>query len=125
MDQPTDLNMKMLHKCTPIAALPAVEQITALPRGLVVADEIALEYSNYCNWALKGYEAPKLTNEQRESLIALDKQFDEMSHPDSRLWTEDAMKSRPKWDEVRAERTMYFMPSSGRFSCLGTTILLS
>jgi hypothetical protein len=106
MSELTRLNMIQLEIVVRIAALPADQQIAALPRGVVVADEIALDFDNYCQWALKGCDAPELTDEQRTRLISLDGLFDDMTRRrKAKLWTEDAMRTRPEWAAVREEAT--------------------
>lgn len=97
-----ELNMIQLEQVVRVAALPAFRQLESFPDGVVVADEIALDFDNWCKWALDGFDAPSLTDEQRSSLAALDSRFDRMSgehNPD--LWTDDALQCRPEWDEVR------------------------
>ncbi|MGD9723761.1 MAG: hypothetical protein AB7U76_21200 [Pirellulales bacterium] len=99
----TGLNLKQLELAVRIAALPAAEQIARL-KGWAVADEIALDFDNWCRWALEGAGAPELTNEQRASLIALDHRFDQMSgEHNAELWTDHALRSRPEWAEVRRD----------------------
>jgi hypothetical protein len=100
----TYLNMLQLEHVVRIAALPAIRQIESFPPGVVVADEIALDFDNWCHWALEGFAAPQLTTEQRSSLISLDTLFNNMSaEQNDDLWTEDALHHRPEWDHVRDE----------------------
>jgi hypothetical protein len=104
MSELTDMNMIQLEKVVRIAALPGDQQIAILPKGVVVADEIALDFDNWCRWALNGSEAPTLTDEQRSCLASLDQRLEEMSgEHNAELWTEDALRIRPEWDEVRRE----------------------
>jgi hypothetical protein len=100
----TRLNMIQLEKSVRVASLPADRQFESFPRDVDIPFEIADEFSNWCRWALGGVDAPQLTNEQRSCLIALDRRFDEMSgEENAHLWTEDALRCRPEWDEAREE----------------------
>jgi hypothetical protein len=100
----TALNMIQLEQAVRVAALPAYRQIESFPQGVVVADEIALDFDNWCKWVLGGKDAPPLTNEQRSSLISLDSRLSKMSgEHNADLWTEDALRCRPEWDDVRDE----------------------
>src|SRR6188768_2927299 len=96
-DNYTALGMIQLKLTVRAAALPACRQIENYPSFCVVADEIVLDYGNWCSWALNGHQAPQLTSEQRASLTALDEQMTAMSNehnPD--LWTDEALQSNPK-----------------------------
>lgn len=98
------LNMIQLKKAVRVAALPAHRQIESFPPSVDIPFEIADEFDNWCRWALRGAHAPQLTDQQRSALIALDKRLDEMSGEEhAELWSEDALRSRPEWDEVRDE----------------------
>src|SRR5262245_19050749 len=98
----TRLSMIQLKNVVRVAALPAYRQVESFPDGVVVADEIALDFDSHCKWALEGYKAPNLTAEQRSSLISLDALLSRMSDEHNEdLWTEDALRSLPEWDEVR------------------------
>jgi hypothetical protein len=100
----TKLNMIQLEQTVRVAALPAYRQIESFPEYVVVADEIALDFDNWCRWALKGVAAPLLTDEQRSSLVALDSRLEEMSgESNADLWTDDALQCRPEWDDVRED----------------------
>jgi hypothetical protein len=96
--------MVLLEQVVRVAALPAERQIESFPSFCVVADEIALDYDNCCGWALEGYKAPVLTDEQRSSLVALDERLNRMSGKhNAELWTDEALRCSPEWDEVRKD----------------------
>ncbi len=98
----TDLNLKQLRIALQQAALPAERQIARL-RGFDVAFEVADDFDNWCRWALASADL-KLTEEQRSRLSALNRRLDQMSgEHNAELWTEDALRSRPEWEEVRRE----------------------
>ncbi len=100
----TGLCMIQLELVVRVAALPAEEQIKSFPKSVVVADEIALDYDHWCRWALEGQNAPQLTDEQRSGLIAFDSRFERMSgERNAHLWTEDALRYRHEWNEVRQD----------------------
>ena len=96
--------MIQLERSVRVAALPAYRQIESFPPNVDIPFEIADDFDNWCRWALAGVDAPQLTNEQRSALIGLNKRLDEMSGQEhEELWTEDALRCRPEWDEVRDE----------------------
>lgn len=104
MPELAKLNMSQLLKSVRRAALPAEEQIASFPNGVAIEDEIAIDFDSYCQWALEGYQAPKLSNEQRTSLLALNTRLDEMSgQQNADLWTDDALRTRAEWEQVRSD----------------------
>ena len=96
------LNMKQLKYVVRMASFPAYIQIESFPSQVVVADEIAIDFDNWCRWALQGADAPPLTEEQRSSLIALNSRLDRMSgEHNAELWTDEALRYNSEWDDVR------------------------
>ena len=102
MSEFTDLSMIQLEQAVRQAAIPAEQQIAKL-KGWDVTYEIGSDFENWCRWALNGKDAPKLTDEQRSRLLALDKWFDEMPNWPAGWGTEDALRTRPEWEEVRRQ----------------------
>ena len=98
----TALNLMQLRKALQQATLPADRQIARL-EGFDVSFEIADDFGNWCRWALDSKDV-ELTNEQRSQLNALDARLNEMSgEHNAELWTDDALRSRPEWEEVRRD----------------------
>jgi hypothetical protein len=96
----TELNMIQLRRALQQAALPADRQIDRL-KGFDVPFEVADDVGNQILWALQWPDA-KLTDEQRSNLVALDALTTQMSgEQNAELWTDDALRSRPEWEEVR------------------------
>ncbi len=96
----TELNMIQLRIALQQAALPADRQFARLS-GYDVTFEIADDFDNWCGWAL-GSPDLTLTDAQRSCLVALDARLDEMSgEHNAELWTDEALRSRPEWEEVR------------------------
>ncbi len=86
-----------------LLAAPPDVALAYYPDGTVKADELALDFDNFGRAALENSEL-KLTEAQRESLTKIDQLLDEMT--DSRqhvLWTEEAVRTHPKWRAVRDE----------------------
>jgi len=72
-----------------------------MPKGSVGADEVALNFDQFAPAALEtlGYE---LNDDQRESLLHIDRLLGAMSgEQQSHLWTEEAVRTHRKWQEVR------------------------
>ena len=96
----TELSMIQLRKALQQAALPAEAQIARL-KDICVADEVADDVGNQILCVLQWPDI-KLTNDQRSSLVMLDSLLDRMSgQQNAHLWTDEALRSRPEWDEVR------------------------
>jgi hypothetical protein len=94
--------MIQLRRALQQAALPAERQIERL-KGFDVPHEIADDVYNQTLWVLQCSDVT-LTDEQRSSLAALDALTNGMSgEQNAELWTDDALRSRPEWDEVRRE----------------------
>lgn len=84
------------------AALPAERQI-ARPKGFDVPFEVADDMCQQILWLLQSTDV-KLTEEQRSRLIAMDDFIKGMSgQRNARLWTDDALRSRPEWEEIRRQ----------------------
>ena len=72
------------------------------PEGSCRADELALDYDNFVH-AFVGNFGAELSAQQRSSLLRVDQLFGAMSGADQpELWTDDAVRRHPRWDEVRA-----------------------
>lgn len=85
-------------------ALPAEEQIAHLSgRGLLPsADELALDLHDGAvlvpQFVAKGW----LTSRDATVITAVDEMLERMSGPENvELWTVDALKQAPEWEEVR------------------------
>ena len=98
----TDLCLIQLRKALQQAALPAERQIARL-EGFDASFEVADDFGHWCGWVLESKDV-KLTDEQRSRLTALDARLDEMSgEHNAELWTDDALRSRPEWEEGRRD----------------------
>jgi len=94
------LNLVQLRKALQQASLPADRQIARL-KGYDVAFEVADDFGNWCQWVLDCGDV-ELTTAQRSSLAAMNGLLDKMSgERNARLWTDDALRLRPEWEEVR------------------------
>jgi hypothetical protein len=101
-DDHTELSLIQLRLAVRGAALPADQQLDSFPQGCDASYEVASDFGHWCNWALRGYQAPTLTEEQRASLTALDDRLSRMSGPqNAHLWTDWALRTHPNWAEVR------------------------
>ena len=98
----TELNMILLRKGLQQAALPADRQIARL-KGYDVPFEVADDVYQHTLWVLQCKDV-RLTEEQRSNLLALDAHTSSMSgEHNAELWTDDALRSRPEWEEVRRQ----------------------
>jgi hypothetical protein len=99
-DEITRLCRIQFRKALQQAALSADRQIARL-RDFDVAFEVADDFSNWCRWALGSIDLT-LTDAQRSRLAGLDARLAEMSgERNAALWTDEALRSRPEWEEVR------------------------
>ena len=106
----TEFSLVQLQQAVRAAALPADQQLQCFPSNCDVTFEIADDFANWCRWALAGYMAPALTNQQRSSLLALEARLNRMSgQHNAALWTDDALRSHPEWAAVREEAQQTLM----------------
>ena len=90
-----------LREAVQALAAPGHVAQALVPDGTVKADELALDFDNFGGAALTSLES-ELTQAQRESLVAVDRLLDGMSgERHAELWTEEAVGTHPKWQEVR------------------------
>jgi hypothetical protein len=100
----TDLCLIQLRLAVRVAALPADQQLQSFPQGCDATYEFASDFGHWCHWALRGFQAPVLTPEQRASLTALGDRLGRMSGPqNAELWTDVALRTHPHWAEVRQD----------------------
>ena len=93
----------MLRQALRIAALPPDQQMASFPKGSPIPEWIAGDFFNRSGWALHSAKFA-LTDEQESALEALDARLNEMSasdEQDAELWTEEGLRRRPEWKEVR------------------------
>jgi hypothetical protein len=89
-------------------AAPAERQVSICPKGVVKADELALDHDNWCQAVLSN-DKGEPTPSQRTLLEALNFRLARMSgEANAALWTEAALKEREEWESVRkdARRTL-------------------
>jgi len=94
-------------------AAPGDVALALVPDGMVKADELALDFDNFGRAALESLES-ELTQAQRESLVAVDRVLDAMSRARHRdLWTEEAVRTHPKWQKCGKLRNALWRISVG------------
>lgn len=99
-DSTTELNLIQLRRSLQQAALSAEHQIEGL-KGFDIPFEVADDVYNWTRWVLQCSDVV-LTDDQRSSLVALDALTTRMSGKhNAKLWSHDAIRSRPEWEEVR------------------------
>jgi hypothetical protein len=86
-------------------AMDAEVQRSLFPTFVCKADELALDYSDWSRVA-RSLFASEWSGDQLKALGAIDIRLDAMSRGgsefDEELWSEDALTSRPQWDELRS-----------------------
>jgi len=79
-------------------ALPAEGQLASLPDGCCKADELALDFDNFCR-----AEGVVLQGEVNGLVEELDHLLARMSGTaNAELWTDEALRLRPEWEQVRS-----------------------
>lgn len=97
-----DAIMKELRSSLCLLAGDGRDALNALPDGCVKADELALDYNNWLEIAVANC-GTALRSGQREALAQVDQLLDQMSGAsNARLWTEEAVISDDRWEQVRA-----------------------
>jgi hypothetical protein len=96
-----DFILDGVRKSVEALAADGETALALMPQGTVRADELALEFDNFGHAALETL-GEEMTDVQRDSLKIIDCLLDAMSgQHQSHLWTDDAVRSDPKWQEVR------------------------
>jgi len=91
-----------LSKVLSILAQPWQEQVRYLECHRVDADELALEFDDLFCVADAKREAGELSEKEHKALHRLDHMLDRMSGSENaHLWTNEALKNRPEWEDVR------------------------
>ena len=90
-----------LQRAVLALAQPVDVQLSLFPDFVCKADELALDFEDGL-YELVGHEGEN-TIEQRAAIEALDKIIIGMSGAqNASFWTEDALRSHPKWDAIRS-----------------------
>ncbi len=92
--------LKHLCGSLQLLASPVQAQLSHFPAGWVVlTDEMVLDFDQWIQ-CVSTYWKP--SKEQMAKLTTLDEFLSEMSgSPSSDLWTDEALSSDPRWEEVR------------------------
>ncbi|MDQ4144383.1 MAG: hypothetical protein M3198_11685 [Actinomycetota bacterium] len=82
-------------------ASPGSEALATVPDGFAKADELAIDYGNFVS-AVLGNFGDEFSTEQTAVLRRIDAMLEAMSGAENaELWTEEAVVSHPRWQEVR------------------------
>jgi hypothetical protein len=92
--------LQHLRHSLQLLASPAQAQLSHFPAGWVVlTDEMVLDFDS---WVERISSYWKLSKEQKARLTELDEFLNKMSDSsNSDLWTDEALSSDPRWEEVR------------------------
>jgi hypothetical protein len=92
--------LQHLRHSLQLLASPAQAQLSHFPAGWVVlTDEMVLDFDS---WVERISSYWKLSKEQMARLTELDEFLNKMSaSSNSDLWTDEALPSDPRWEEVR------------------------
>ena len=94
-------NLDQLRNAVTQAAMASEDQLEHF-RGFDAAYEVADDFGNWCGWALDS-EQLDLSIAQRSGLIALNETLDRMSKGREELWTDQALRVSPEWEDVRKQ----------------------
>lgn len=84
-------------------AAPGDQALATLPDRVVKADELALDYDNFVQAVLQNFGS-EFTSDQSSKLSRINELLSLMSGAtNADLWTDDAVRSNPRWEEVRRE----------------------
>ena len=90
--------LRTLRESLELAARPAEEQVTALPGG--AASQLARIHEDVAHLAPGLRAAGLLDAEAYRRLAAFDRHHEEMTDDDD-LWTDEALREDPRWEESR------------------------
>lgn len=99
-DTPRPLAWNQLRNTLRLLAAPADLQLRAYPDFVPAASELPEEFDDFYR-LVRDHARDRLTDEQWESLAALDSTFEQMTKRDEDLFLETALAVRPEWEEVR------------------------
>lgn len=93
---------QMLIQALQLVAADAATQMEVLPSGVHIPDEVVLTFDESYLLFDQVIEAGLVNSAQVEAVQKLHQHIHEMTLArDLSLWTLEAMKSHPKWDEMR------------------------
>lgn len=96
--------MDRLKHALQLLAMSSEIQLSLLPDFVAKADELALDFDHWCETAIDLY-SPEITEEQIRALKRVDKSLSDISWGGSayheKLWTDEAVRDAPEWEEVR------------------------
>jgi hypothetical protein len=101
-ERETDWRLRDILEDLQALATDAETLIKAFPPMIPAADEVANEFDDHLYFAERLVDEGLITREMMEHVRAVDRFLSEMSdrHDDS-LWTDEALRTRKEWDEVR------------------------
>jgi hypothetical protein len=85
-----------------LVASPFDAQVATLPNFVVVADEIALLYSDELKLAKAQGVLDRLSGEVQAGLAGLDDEIEQMSG-EADLWTNESLKTAAQWTKLREQ----------------------
>lgn len=89
-----------LRRAVIALAQEAEVQLSLFPDFVCKADELALDFEDGL-YEMVGHEA-EFTDEQMAAIEALDRFISPMGgRANANLWTDDAVRSHPKWEQIR------------------------
>jgi hypothetical protein len=91
---------RLKHSIQLLASPPEV-QLTLLPSFVCKADELALDFNQWCLVALSNFRS-EFTPDQLLCLDAIDSSLSELTHKGSEHWTEDGVRKSDEWQVIRA-----------------------
>lgn len=93
--------LQELHWALQALAQPADVQLTLFPDFACKTDELALDFDD---WAPAVLQCPEieLTEPQRTALQHIDEAFTKMNAEGTPIWTDDALRSAPEWEQARS-----------------------
>lgn len=97
-------SLKWLIHDTQVVAAPYPIQRQAIPeRFVVLADEVALEFSDRFEWFLPGFFLHGLLMERQVRALTLIQDWlgSYSGQANALLWTEDALQTAPEWSRAR------------------------
>jgi hypothetical protein len=82
-------------------ACDGIQQIQLFPARACKPFELADDFATWANMA-RSLFAGLFTPEQLGTLQKIDSSLEKLSREDEALWTDDALHSRPEWEELRS-----------------------
>jgi len=92
--------LERLKHSVQLLACPAEIQLKMLPDSVCKADELALDFDQWREAALRNFRS-ELTTDQKSAIDSIDRTLLVLTHMGPQHWTENAVRKSLEWQRLR------------------------